>query len=223
MHVCRCKSKQVPAVWTNKPSPLITVGELHVHAVAAQEGLAVERRVYVGRVWDGLAHQHGAGERRLLDATQDSGRTPAVHLQVSGAVQHLQKEERLVTFSSWVSNFQYYTTRLISRVFEVRPKLYCTAACWSLNKWQPLTFQLADLRLTVRPRFVTVHFILMKKSRSVLSSLTFLLKPLPGNQSSRGRIRGTSWTRWCVFSGLVDEFNSSWHQKLMTLLDTSVL
>lgn len=42
-----------------------------------------------------------------------------------------------------------------------------------------LTFQLADLRLTVRPLLVTVHFILMKKSMSVLSSLPFLPNPLP--------------------------------------------
>lgn len=37
-----------------------------------------------------------------------------------------------------------------------------------------LTFQLADLRLTVRPLLVTVHFILMKKSLAVLSSLCLL-------------------------------------------------
>lgn len=42
-----------------------------------------------------------------------------------------------------------------------------------------LTFQLADLRLTVRPLVVTVHFILMKKSLSLLSSLPFLPKALP--------------------------------------------
>lgn len=50
-----------------------------------------------------------------------------------------------------------------------------------------LTFQLADLRLTVRPLLVTVHFILMKKSRSVLSSLPFLPKPLPETQTSTER------------------------------------
>lgn len=53
-----------------------------------------------------------------------------------------------------------------------------------------LTFQLADLRLTVRPLLVTVHFILMKKSRSVLSSLPFLLKPLPETQTvTRGKLK----------------------------------
>lgn len=49
-----------------------------------------------------------------------------------------------------------------------------------------LTFQLADLRLTVRPLVVTVHFILMKKSRSVLSSLPFLPKPPPGTHKVTG-------------------------------------
>lgn len=57
------------------------------------------------------------------------------------------------------------------------------AAALSLS----LTFQLADLRLTVRPLLVTVHFILMKKSRSVLSSLPFLPKPLPETQTSTER------------------------------------
>ena len=47
------------------------------------------------------------------------------------------------------------------------------------------TFQLADLSLTVRPLLVTVHFILMKKSRSVHSSLPFLPKPLPGRYITR--------------------------------------
>lgn len=48
--------------------PLVTVSELHVHAVPAEECLAVHRRVDVGRVWDGFAHQDGTGERRLLEA-----------------------------------------------------------------------------------------------------------------------------------------------------------
>lgn len=64
--------------------------------------------------------------------------------------------------------------------------------CWlvaaaALSLFLPLTFQLADLRLTVRPLLVTVHFILMKKSRSVLSSLPFLPKPLPETQTSTER------------------------------------
>lgn len=42
------------------------------------------------------------------------------------------------------------------------------------------TFQVADLRLTVRPLLVTVHFILMKKSRSVDMSLIFFPKLEPG-------------------------------------------
>lgn len=70
--------------------PLIAVGELHVHAVSADEGPAVHRRVDVGRVWDGFAHQDGAGERGLLEAAQPPWRAAVVHLQLSGAVQHLQ-------------------------------------------------------------------------------------------------------------------------------------
>lgn len=41
------------------------------------------------------------------------------------------------------------------------------------------TFHVADLRLTVLPLLVTVHFILMKKSRSVDISLLFFPKPGP--------------------------------------------
>lgn len=70
--------------------PLVTVGELHVHAVSTQEGLAVERRVDVGRVWDRFAHQDSAGEWGLFEAAQHSRRAAVVHFQVSGAVQHLQ-------------------------------------------------------------------------------------------------------------------------------------
>lgn len=75
-------------------SPLVAVGELHVHAVSAQEGLAVHRRVDVGRVWDGFAHQDSAGERRLFETTQPSWRAAVVHLQLSGAVQHLEGGNR---------------------------------------------------------------------------------------------------------------------------------
>lgn len=48
-----------------------------------------------------------------------------------------------------------------------------------------LTFQLADLRLTVRPLLVTVHFIRMKKSRLVLCSLLFFPKLLAGNKKKK--------------------------------------
>lgn len=48
-----------------------------------------------------------------------------------------------------------------------------------------LTFQLADLRLTVRPLLVTVHFIRMKKSRLVLCSLLFFPKLLAGNKKKQ--------------------------------------
>lgn len=70
--------------------PLVAVGELHVHAVSADEGPAVHGRVDAGRVWDGFAHEDGAGERRLLEPAQRARRAAVVHLQLAGAVQHLQ-------------------------------------------------------------------------------------------------------------------------------------
>ena len=72
--------------------PLVAVGELHVHAVSAQEGLAVHRRVDVGRVWDGFTHQDSAGERGPFEGTQSSWRAAVVHLQLSGAMQHLEEK-----------------------------------------------------------------------------------------------------------------------------------
>lgn len=74
--------------------PLVTVGEFHVHAVSAQEGLAVQRRVDVGRVWNRFAHQDSACERRLFEAAQHSWRAAVVHPQLSSAVEHLRKSSR---------------------------------------------------------------------------------------------------------------------------------
>lgn len=59
---------------------------------------------------------------------------------------------------------------------DVSKELYVFVKC------VPPTFQLADLRLTVRPLLVTVHFILMKKSLSVFSSLCLL--PYTGPNSN---------------------------------------
>lgn len=75
-------------------APVVAVGELHVHAVTAQEGPAVERRLDVGRVRDGLAHEHGAGERRLLEAARRALRAAGVHPQLARAVQHLPRNKR---------------------------------------------------------------------------------------------------------------------------------
>lgn len=69
--------------------PLVAVGELHVHAVSADEGPAVHGRFDAGRVRDGFAHEDGAGERRFLVAAQRARRAAVVHLQLAGAVQHL--------------------------------------------------------------------------------------------------------------------------------------
>ena len=62
--------------------------------MAAQEGLAVQGRVDVGGVGDGLTHHHQAGERRLLEPTQPMRGATVVHLQVASAVQNLGKQRR---------------------------------------------------------------------------------------------------------------------------------
>lgn len=73
------------------PPPVVTVGELHVHAVAAQEGLAVQGDVHVGWVLDGFAHDDEAGEQGLLEAAQTTVRGAAVvDLHLAGAVQDLE-------------------------------------------------------------------------------------------------------------------------------------
>lgn len=59
-------------------SPLVAVGELHVHAVSAEEGPAVHGRVDVGWVRDGFAHQDGTGEGGLPEAAQTPRGTAVV-------------------------------------------------------------------------------------------------------------------------------------------------
>lgn len=59
--------------------PLVAVGELHVHAVSAEEGSAVHWRVNVGRVRDGFTHQDSTGERRLSEAAQPPRGTAVIH------------------------------------------------------------------------------------------------------------------------------------------------
>lgn len=71
-------------------SPVITVGELHVHAVAAQESLAVQGDVHVGWVLDWLTHDDEAGQQRLLVATEAAVRgAVAVDPHLTSAVQDL--------------------------------------------------------------------------------------------------------------------------------------
>lgn len=75
---------------TRGPPPVVTVGEPHVHAVAAQEGLAVQGDVHVGRVLDGLTHDDEAGEQGLLVTADTTVRgAAAVDLHLARAVQHL--------------------------------------------------------------------------------------------------------------------------------------
>lgn len=83
--------------------PVVAVGELHVHAVTAQEGLAVQGRVDVGGVGDGLTHHQQAGERRLLEPTQPMRGAAVVHLQVASAVQNLGKQRR----HTYINNILY--------------------------------------------------------------------------------------------------------------------
>ena len=71
--------------------PVVAVGELHVHTVAAQEGLAVQWDVHVGRVLDRLAHDDEAGQQRLLAAAETAVRgAVAVDLHLARAVQDLE-------------------------------------------------------------------------------------------------------------------------------------
>lgn len=42
-------------------SPVITVSKFHVHAMTAQESLAVQWNISIGRMLNGLTHQNKAG------------------------------------------------------------------------------------------------------------------------------------------------------------------
>lgn len=76
-------------------SPVVTVGELHVHAVAAQESLTVQGDVHVGWVLDGFTHDDEAGEQWLLVATQAIvRRAVVVDSHLAGAVQDLRTNDR---------------------------------------------------------------------------------------------------------------------------------
>lgn len=46
--------------------PLITICELHVHCMTAEEGLGVQRELNVGGVRDGVTDQNQVWDRRLL-------------------------------------------------------------------------------------------------------------------------------------------------------------
>lgn len=72
--------------------PVITVSKLHVHAVATQKGLAVERCVDVWWMGDGLAHHDHTGKRWLFKSAHHSCGTAVTHLQVTFAVQHLKEQ-----------------------------------------------------------------------------------------------------------------------------------
>lgn len=70
--------------------PVITVGKFHVHAMATQEGLAVQGDIDVWRVLNRLTHYYKAGEKRLFIATQSVRRASVIHFNLSSAVQNLK-------------------------------------------------------------------------------------------------------------------------------------
>lgn len=70
--------------------PVVTVGELHVHAVATQEGLAVQGDVDVRRVLNRLTHYYKAGEKRLFIPAQSVRRASVIHFNLASAVQNLK-------------------------------------------------------------------------------------------------------------------------------------
>lgn len=81
-----------------RATPVITVGELHVHAVAAQESLAVQGDVHVGGVLDRLTHDDEAGQQGVLVATEAAVRgAVVVDSHLPGAVQDLGMNHRSQT------------------------------------------------------------------------------------------------------------------------------
>lgn len=66
--------------------PLITVGELHVHAVSAEEGLAVKWCVNVGGVRDRFTEHDHTGQWWLFISTWSACRTAVVHFKMTCAV-----------------------------------------------------------------------------------------------------------------------------------------
>lgn len=64
-----------------RPAPLVAVGELHVHGVAAEHRPGAERSVDGRGVSDGLTDEHQAAQRRAAPS--------AVRAEVTRAVQHL--------------------------------------------------------------------------------------------------------------------------------------
>lgn len=94
MHTCastRVKHTSTHNTSSPGPLPVITVGKLHVHAVAAQEGLAVQGDVHVGRVLNGFTHDDEAGQQGLLVAAETTVRgAVVVDLHLASAVQDLE-------------------------------------------------------------------------------------------------------------------------------------
>lgn len=72
--------------------PLITVWELHVQSVAAEEGLAVQRNLDVWGMRNGFTDEHKVGHWGLFKATIFRVFAGLMHTDVSCAVKNLQQK-----------------------------------------------------------------------------------------------------------------------------------
>lgn len=77
--------------------PLITICELHVHCVTAEEGLGVQRELNVGRVRNGVTDQNQVWDSRLLLPIGTRLSVVLIYAHMSRAVQHLDKEQDQTT------------------------------------------------------------------------------------------------------------------------------
>lgn len=67
-------------------SPLITIGELHVHAVSAEERLAVKGCIDVGGMRDRFTKHDHTGKWRFFISTQSACVTAVIHLKMTCAM-----------------------------------------------------------------------------------------------------------------------------------------
>ena len=77
-------------------APLVTIGELHVHCVAAEKCLGVQRDLDVGGVLNGVADQNQVGDWGLLVPVGSLLSAAVIHTDMTGAVEHLEGDNRRV-------------------------------------------------------------------------------------------------------------------------------
>lgn len=163
----------IRVLYFNTSLPLIAVDKPHVHTVSAHKRLAVQGCVHGGGVGYWCTKHSNTCEGGFGKPTQDLRWAAVAHLQLPCAMQHLT--DRAATLYITLLHF-------FERIKRLYLDFYAVHEC-SFNVCLR-TFQLADLRLTVRPLLVTVHFILIKKSLPALISLPFLPYTGPANQTS---------------------------------------